>query len=171
MSRILGHARVTITLDVYIHLFDEARHADEIRADGPERIRAAAGHGHLGVAAPAARRVAGWARHLTDLDYAPPATNRSAGSRGNRPATSDFDGASRTRTGDLLGAIRRSGPFRRILADIAGLPPDPGTLGAECLNLRRRLGAQRHDDLAERLGRRSSWNLAVTAAPSRPRAS
>jgi integrase len=32
VSRILGHARVTITLDVYSHLFDEARHAAEIRA-------------------------------------------------------------------------------------------------------------------------------------------
>jgi integrase len=32
VSRILGHARVTITLDVYTHLFDEARHATEIRA-------------------------------------------------------------------------------------------------------------------------------------------
>ena len=31
-SRILGHARVTITLDVYSHLFDDARHAAEIRA-------------------------------------------------------------------------------------------------------------------------------------------
>ena len=31
VSRILGHARATITLDVYTHLFDEARHADEIR--------------------------------------------------------------------------------------------------------------------------------------------
>jgi integrase len=32
VSRILGHARVTITLDVYTHLFDTARHANEIRA-------------------------------------------------------------------------------------------------------------------------------------------
>ena len=32
VSRILGHARVTITLDVYTHLFDDARHADEIRS-------------------------------------------------------------------------------------------------------------------------------------------
>jgi hypothetical protein len=32
VSRILGHARVTITLDVYTHLFDEARQATEIRA-------------------------------------------------------------------------------------------------------------------------------------------
>jgi hypothetical protein len=32
VSRILGHARVTITLDVYTHLFDQARHADELRA-------------------------------------------------------------------------------------------------------------------------------------------
>jgi len=31
VSRILGHARITITLDVYIHLFDNARHAREIR--------------------------------------------------------------------------------------------------------------------------------------------
>jgi integrase len=31
VSRILGHARVTITLDVYTHLFDEARHTNEIR--------------------------------------------------------------------------------------------------------------------------------------------
>jgi integrase len=31
VSRILGHARVTITLDVYTHLFDEARHAAEVR--------------------------------------------------------------------------------------------------------------------------------------------
>lgn len=32
VSRILGHARVTTTLDVYSHLFDEAHHAAEIRA-------------------------------------------------------------------------------------------------------------------------------------------
>jgi integrase len=31
VSRILGHARVTTTLDVYAHLFEEARHAAEIR--------------------------------------------------------------------------------------------------------------------------------------------
>ncbi len=31
VSRILGHARVTITLDVYAHRFEEARHAAEIR--------------------------------------------------------------------------------------------------------------------------------------------
>jgi integrase len=32
VSRILGHASVTITLDVYTHLFDDARHRREIRA-------------------------------------------------------------------------------------------------------------------------------------------
>jgi hypothetical protein len=32
VSHILGHARVTTTLDVYSHLFDQARHAAEIRA-------------------------------------------------------------------------------------------------------------------------------------------
>jgi integrase len=31
VSRILGHARITITLDTYTHLFDDARHASEIR--------------------------------------------------------------------------------------------------------------------------------------------
>lgn len=31
VSRILGHASTTITLDVYTHLFDDARHATEIR--------------------------------------------------------------------------------------------------------------------------------------------
>jgi integrase len=31
VSRILGHASTTITLDVYTHLFDDARHAREIR--------------------------------------------------------------------------------------------------------------------------------------------
>jgi len=31
VSRILGHARITITLDVYTHLFADARHAREIR--------------------------------------------------------------------------------------------------------------------------------------------
>jgi integrase len=31
VSRILGHARITITLDAYTHLFDDARHAGEIR--------------------------------------------------------------------------------------------------------------------------------------------
>jgi hypothetical protein len=31
VSRILGHARITITLDVYTHLFDGARHTREIR--------------------------------------------------------------------------------------------------------------------------------------------
>jgi integrase len=37
VSRILGHARVTITLDVYTHLFDETRHADEIRNQMAQR--------------------------------------------------------------------------------------------------------------------------------------
>jgi integrase len=32
VSRILGHASVSTTLDVYTHLFDEARHAADIRA-------------------------------------------------------------------------------------------------------------------------------------------
>ena len=31
VSRILGHASPTITLDVYTHLFDDARHAREIQ--------------------------------------------------------------------------------------------------------------------------------------------
>jgi integrase len=31
VSRILGHASIAITLDVYTHLFDDARHAHEIR--------------------------------------------------------------------------------------------------------------------------------------------
>jgi integrase len=31
VSRILGHASITMTLDVYTHLFDDARHAREIR--------------------------------------------------------------------------------------------------------------------------------------------
>lgn len=31
VSRILGHASTTITLDVYTHLFDDARHARELR--------------------------------------------------------------------------------------------------------------------------------------------
>jgi integrase len=31
VSRILGHASITITLDVYTHLFDDIRHAREIR--------------------------------------------------------------------------------------------------------------------------------------------
>jgi hypothetical protein len=32
VSRILGHARITITLDTYTHLFDDARHLRDIRA-------------------------------------------------------------------------------------------------------------------------------------------
>ena len=31
VSRILGHARITITLDTYTHLFEDARHARDIR--------------------------------------------------------------------------------------------------------------------------------------------
>lgn len=31
VSRMLGHARITITLDIYTHLFDDARHSREIR--------------------------------------------------------------------------------------------------------------------------------------------
>lgn len=31
VSRIMGHARITITLDIYTHLFDNARHAEEVR--------------------------------------------------------------------------------------------------------------------------------------------
>lgn len=30
-SRILGHARMTTTLDVYTHMFDEARHTLDVR--------------------------------------------------------------------------------------------------------------------------------------------
>jgi integrase len=32
VSRMLGHARITITLDTYTHLFEDARHAQDIRA-------------------------------------------------------------------------------------------------------------------------------------------
>ena len=32
VSRILGHARVTTTLDIYAHMFDEARHTLDVRA-------------------------------------------------------------------------------------------------------------------------------------------
>ena len=31
VSRILGHARITITLDTYTHLFEDTRHARDIR--------------------------------------------------------------------------------------------------------------------------------------------
>jgi integrase len=31
VSRMLGHARITITLDIYTHLFEDARHAQDIR--------------------------------------------------------------------------------------------------------------------------------------------
>ncbi len=31
VSRILAHARITITLDIYTHLFEDARHAHDIR--------------------------------------------------------------------------------------------------------------------------------------------
>ena len=31
VSRQLGHARPSITLDIYSHLFDQARHAEDIR--------------------------------------------------------------------------------------------------------------------------------------------
>ena len=32
VRRMLGHARITITLDIYTHLFEDARHARDIRA-------------------------------------------------------------------------------------------------------------------------------------------
>jgi integrase len=32
VSRILGHSRITVTLDIYTHLFEDARHACDIRA-------------------------------------------------------------------------------------------------------------------------------------------
>jgi len=32
VSRILGHARITTTLDIYTHMFDEARHTLDVRA-------------------------------------------------------------------------------------------------------------------------------------------
>jgi site-specific recombinase XerD len=31
VSRILGHSRITVTLDIYTHLFEDARHAQDIR--------------------------------------------------------------------------------------------------------------------------------------------
>jgi hypothetical protein len=33
VSRILGHARTSMTLDTYTHLFEEARHAADVRAE------------------------------------------------------------------------------------------------------------------------------------------
>ncbi len=33
VSRILGHARTSMTLDTYTHLFEEARHGAEVRAE------------------------------------------------------------------------------------------------------------------------------------------
>lgn len=32
VSRILGHAQITTTLSVYTHLFDNARHAQDLKA-------------------------------------------------------------------------------------------------------------------------------------------
>lgn len=31
----LGHARITITLDIYTHLFEDARHAQDMRTRMP----------------------------------------------------------------------------------------------------------------------------------------
>lgn len=53
VSPILGHARVTTTLDVYTHLFDDARHAAQIRARMAQSSFAAL------LSAPAATAVAG----------------------------------------------------------------------------------------------------------------
>ena len=50
VSRILGHASITITLSVYTHLFDDARHASEIR----ERMAASQFAGLLNLDRPAA---------------------------------------------------------------------------------------------------------------------
>jgi integrase len=60
VSRILGHARVTITLDVYTHMFEEARHAAEIRAQMAQSafaqlLRASAASGQKLVALPGVR--------------------------------------------------------------------------------------------------------------------
>jgi integrase len=60
VSRILGHARVTITLDVYTHLFDEARHAAEIRAQMAQSafaqlLETRSAHGQKLVALPGGR--------------------------------------------------------------------------------------------------------------------
>jgi integrase len=41
VSRILGHANVTTTLNIYTHLFDDARHSVEIRTHGRQPVRAA----------------------------------------------------------------------------------------------------------------------------------
>jgi hypothetical protein len=49
VSRILGHASVSTTLDVYTHLFDHARHAADMRAQ-------MAASAFAGLLEPAARR-------------------------------------------------------------------------------------------------------------------
>jgi Phage integrase family len=36
VSRILGHARTSMTLDTYTHLFEEARHGADVRAELPK---------------------------------------------------------------------------------------------------------------------------------------
>jgi integrase len=131
VSRILGHARTAITLDVYTHLFDRARHAADVRtamadsrfaqilaeATAPEPSLATEaalarpmdhhplddGNARSSVAAPVANQV-----NADALDHS--LTNVLCPGRSDSPVgialiSSVFDGASRTRTGDLLGAI------------------------------------------------------------------
>jgi integrase len=38
VSRILGHARITTTLDIYTHMFDEARHTLDVRAQMADSV-------------------------------------------------------------------------------------------------------------------------------------
>jgi hypothetical protein len=42
VSRILGHAQITTTLSIYTHLFDDARHAHELKAKMATSVRRAA---------------------------------------------------------------------------------------------------------------------------------
>jgi integrase len=76
VSRILGHARTSMTLDTYTHLFEEARHAADVRAVLAKsdfakllavpvrpRLRASEGLGSTRAAAPRARMNTPQRRH------------------------------------------------------------------------------------------------------------
>jgi hypothetical protein len=77
VSRMLGHARITITLDTYTHLFEDARHAQDIRT----RMAASPFAGLLEPTAAAPGATVLKLRCLFSLVVGPGSVDGSAGAR------------------------------------------------------------------------------------------
>jgi hypothetical protein len=91
VSHILGDASVTTTLDVYSHLFDEARHGAEIRARmGASAFAQLLTHEDAAATVANGKVLALRAGALDSLDWRRSKLARPVSTNGKQPISSDF---------------------------------------------------------------------------------